>query len=130
MLTFVNETESDVLDAMESTTKTTDAIASINQGIGDGFVVDHPIPDSLGRSQQTTIVHESGVTYLVTRSNTEAGKRLNRYLHVEVLPSIRKTGKFSQEPSIREPKDPALAAIFRMLVAVDEVKQEVEMVKF
>ena len=52
----------DVLDAMESTTKVTDAISSVNQGIGDGFVVDYPIPDSLGRSQQATLVHEAGVS--------------------------------------------------------------------
>ena len=119
----------DVLDAMESTTRPSDAVESISQGLGGGVVIDYPIIDSLGRTQQATIVHESGVTYLISRSNTEAGRKLNKFLHFTVLPSIRKTGKFSQEPTIREPKDPALAAIFRMLLTVDEVKQKVETVE-
>jgi hypothetical protein len=33
------------------------------------------------------------------------------------------------EATLREPKDPALAAIFRMLLTVDEVKQKVEVVE-
>lgn len=33
------------------------------------------------------------------------------------------------EPTLREPKDPALVAIFRMLLTVDEVKQKVEVVE-
>ena len=33
------------------------------------------------------------------------------------------------EPTLREPKDPALAAIFRMLLTVDEVKQKVATVE-
>ena len=121
----------DVLEAMESTTRPSDAIESISQGLGGGVVIDYPIIDSLGRTQQATIVHESGVTYLISRSNTEAGRKLNRFLHFTVLPSIRKTGKFvaESEPTLREPKDPALAAIFRMLLTVDEVKQKVATVE-
>jgi len=47
-----------------------------------------------GGVQQVIIVAEPAATYLVARSNTERGRKLNRFIHVEVLPSIRKTGGF------------------------------------
>ncbi len=89
----------DLLEAMESKTTTTAAVESINQGLGDGFVNDIPIVDSLGREQQAIIVAESAATYLLSRSNTEKGRELNRFIHVEVLPSIRKTGSYSIPPT-------------------------------
>ena len=85
----------DLLDAMESTTKVTDAVESVKQGLGDGFASDVPILDSLGRKQTAIIVSEAAATYLLARSNTEKGRELNRFIHVEVLPSIRKTGSYS-----------------------------------
>lgn len=84
----------DLLDAMESTTKVTDAVESIKQGLGDGFVSDVPILDGLGRKQTAIIVSEPAATYLLSRSNTEKGRELNRFIHVEVLPGIRKTGSY------------------------------------
>lgn len=100
----------DLLEAMESKTTTTAAVESINQGLGDGFVNDIPIVDSLGREQQAIIVAESSATYLLSRSNTEKGRELNRFIHVEVIPSIRKTGSYSvpntpAAPSIRAERE-------------------------
>ncbi|MCK7581060.1 MAG: hypothetical protein MZV65_39650 [Chromatiales bacterium] len=34
------------------------------------------------------------MTFLVSRSNTETGRKLNRFIHTEVLPQIRKTGQY------------------------------------
>ena len=45
--------------------------------------------------QQTIIVSEPAATYLMARSNTEQGRKLNRFIHVEVLPQIRKTGQYA-----------------------------------
>jgi prophage antirepressor-like protein len=84
----------ELLDAMQSTTTTTAAVESINQGLGDGYVNDIPILDNLGREQQAIIVAESGATYLLSRSNTETGRRLNRFIHADVLPTLRKTGRY------------------------------------
>jgi prophage antirepressor-like protein len=88
----------DLLEAMESKTHTTDAVNSINQGLGGGYVVDFPIVDSLGRPQQAIVVAEPAATYLLARSNTERGRALNRFIHVEVLPQIRKTGEYLRQP--------------------------------
>lgn len=83
----------DVLSAMGSSTKLADAVSSVKQGLGQEWVGDLPLMTA-GGIQQTTIVAEAAVTYLLSRSNTEAGRKLNRHIHVEILPSIRKTGAY------------------------------------
>ena len=89
----------DILASMGTSRHTTQAVTAIEQGLGDGYINDVPIPDALGRSQHTTIVAEPAATFLVSRSNTEQGRRLNRFIHTEVLPSIRRTGAFSIDPA-------------------------------
>ena len=88
----------DVLEAMGTSTPTAVAISSVEQGLGNGFNVVIPITDSMGREQSAIIVAEAAVTYLLSRSNTEQGRKLNRFIHVEVLPAIRKTGTYAKEP--------------------------------
>lgn len=100
----------DVLSAMGSSTRPAIAKTSIEQGLGDGVYDEYPIKDSLGRSQNITIISESAVTFLVSRSNTETGKRLNRWIHGEVLPSIRKTGSYSLQAQLPNFNDPVEAA--------------------
>ena len=89
----------DTLDAMHTGTTVTQAVESIRKGLGDGYVTSIPIPDSMNRLQDTYIVNEPAVTFLVSRSNTEKGKELNRWLHNEVIPSIRKTGSYAMSAS-------------------------------
>jgi hypothetical protein len=60
----------DVLDGMNSSTKLSDAVESISQGLGDGMVADLPIKDRAGRTQTTIIISEPAATYLLSRSNT------------------------------------------------------------
>jgi hypothetical protein len=43
-------------------------------------------------------IAEAAVTYLVARSNTEIGRRLNRFIHTEVLPAIREKGFYQLKP--------------------------------
>jgi prophage antirepressor-like protein len=86
----------DVLDGMGSSTPVTKAMSSVKQGLGDGFTNGIPILDSLGRVQQVTVISEPAVTFLVSRSNTERGRKLNRWIHSEVLPQIRKTGQYGK----------------------------------
>lgn len=84
----------DLLNAYKSTTRPSDAKAAIEEILGDGVVIDSPISDSLGRLQNTQFVFESGLTFLVSRSRTEIGKKFAQWIHHEILPSIRKTGTF------------------------------------
>lgn len=85
----------DVLQAMDRKgTRSNEAKASIDDGLGDGYVKTVPL-QTAGGKQNTIIINEPAVTFLVSRSNTEAGKKLNRWIHAEVIPSIRKTGSYS-----------------------------------
>jgi len=53
-----------------------------------------------GYPNQVNIVSEPGLYSLIATSRKEAAKRFRRWVHHEVLPSIRKTGKYQfQEPS-------------------------------
>jgi len=110
-----------LLSMMGTSRTTAQAVSSINQHLGDGYTNDIPIPDALGRMQPTTIVAEPAATFLVSRSNTEVGRRLNRFIHTEVLPALRKQGRFETKPSptkrqrsahiAPEPSAPALDTI-------------------
>jgi prophage antirepressor-like protein len=91
----------DLLSAMKSSTTTTAAKLSVEQGLGDGLVFDLPL-QTAGGIQTVALVAEAGATFLVSRSNTEAGKKLNRFIHLEVLPQIRKTGQYSRKLSPAE----------------------------
>ncbi len=88
----------DVLKAMGSETKVTDAKTLLLDELGDGFVTNYPILDTIGRSQMSAFIRESGLTFLLSRSRTEIGKQLNRLIHTEILPSLRKTGKYQITP--------------------------------
>ena len=92
----------DVLEAQGSKTTTTNAISAIEQGLGDGYVVGIPIKDSLGRDQEAKFISEPAVTFLVARSNTDRGRRCNRWIHTEILPTIRKHGGYLTPQKIEE----------------------------
>ena len=84
----------DVLGAMGTSTRPADAKESVIQVFGRGVVDDIPL-QTAGGTQQTAIVSEAGTTYLISRGNTETSQKLNRFIHAEVLPSLRKTGGYS-----------------------------------
>lgn len=97
----------------------------MKQGLGDGYINDVPIPDTLGRPQSTTIIAEAGATFLVARSNTDQGRRLNRFIHTEVLPAIRKTGGFQAAPAAAAPtKTLDLARYVELLEAENALLRE------
>ena len=50
--------------------------------------------DSLGRLQDMRIVNESGMYQLIFQSRKPEAKKFTRWVTKEVLPSIRKTGKY------------------------------------
>lgn len=87
---------------MDSLTTVAAASKQIIEGLGDEVVNNHPIVDNLGREQNAVFVFEEGVTFLLSRSRTKLGKQLNRWIHLEVLPSIRKTGSYSREKQSNE----------------------------
>lgn len=52
------------------------------------------ITDSMGRTQTVNCVNESGLYALIFGSKLESAKRFKRWVTSEVLPAIRKTGRY------------------------------------
>lgn len=89
--------------------------------LDDAMIRNHPILDSLGRTQNATIVSEAGMYEVVIRSDKPEAVAFRRWITSEVLPSIRKTGSYGQPP----PTGPELLAhaileANKMLEAKDE----------
>lgn len=55
--------------------------------------------DTLGGIQDVTIVSEAGVYRLVFKSRKPIAERFKRWLAHDVIPSIRRTGTYTVEPS-------------------------------
>ncbi|MFW6296339.1 MAG: Bro-N domain-containing protein [Halothece sp.] len=85
----------DVLKAMNSTTKVTDLKSMIEEDLGDEFVTNKEVSDNYGRMNKMLCLSEPAVILFLCRYRTELGKAMNRWIHSEVLPSIRKTGSYS-----------------------------------
>ena len=85
----------DVLKATDSTTTVTALKRMISEDLGDEFVSNQVIIDTMKRKQKMLCLSEAALTFFVARSRTELGKQMNRWIHSEVLPSIRKTGSYS-----------------------------------
>lgn len=62
-----------------------------------------PIQDSIGRSQMTPIINESGLYSLILKSNLDTAKRFKRWVTSEVLPSIRKRGLYATDELLGNP---------------------------
>ena len=66
--------------------------------------------DSLGRTQQTTVVSESGMYEVVIRSDKPEAVTFRRWITGTVLPEIRKTGGYNAAPAIPQTYAEALRA--------------------
>lgn len=60
-----------------------------------GVVKYHPIPDALGRSQDTRVLSEPDVLRLIVGSTLPAADRFERWVFEDVLPAIRRTGSYA-----------------------------------
>lgn len=64
--------------------------------------------DTPGGTQELTVINESGLYSLVLSSRKEQAREFKRWVTREVLPTIRKTGRFVHQPEPAPP--PALPA--------------------
>ena len=55
------------------------------------------IADAIGRQQQTTIITEPGLYAVILQSRKPIARRFDRWLRHVVLPSIRKTGRYTTQ---------------------------------
>lgn len=62
-----------------------------------------PIIDRLGRAQNMRVIHEPDVYRLIFGSNLPEATSFQNWVFEEVLPSIRKTGRYGSAPSTLTP---------------------------
>ena len=58
--------------------------------------------DTSGGTQEMTIINESGLYSLILSSKLPSAKEFKHWITSEVLPQIRKTGKYAPKPLSRE----------------------------
>ena len=63
-------------------------------------LIKQEITDKLGRAQTVNCVNESGLYALIFGSKLESAKRFKRWVTSEVLPAIRKTGRYEAQETI------------------------------
>ncbi len=80
--------------------------------------------DRLGRTQNSTIINESGLYTVILRSDKPQAKPFRKWVTSEVLPAIRRHGMYATDELLRNP-DLAIAA-FTELKAEQERRKALE----
>lgn len=85
--------------------------SKVSQRLDDDVLSKYPTIDSLGRSQQANFVNEDGLYDVILDSRKPEAKAFRKWVTSEVLPSIRKTGKYSVAalPDFTNPAEAARA---------------------
>ena len=71
---------------------------AIRKHVFDDDVAKRDAMDSLGRQKEMSWVNESGMYALIFGSKLDTAKEFKRWVTKEVLPQIRKTGKYESKP--------------------------------
>lgn len=73
---------------------------AVSQHVDSEDLIKQEITDKLGRAQTINCVNESGLYALIFGSKLESAKRFKRWVTSEVLPAIRKTGRYEAQETI------------------------------
>jgi len=68
--------------------------SAVARRLEDGVISNHPIIDSLGRTQNANFVNEDGLYDVILDSRKPEAKKFRKWITSEVLPSIRKHGAY------------------------------------
>ena len=78
------------------------------------------VTDSMGRTQQMTIINESGLYSLILSSKLPSAKEFKHWVTAEVLPSIRKNGAYIRNQENMTPAE----IVARGLIAAQKIIEE------
>lgn len=101
--------------------------SAISRRLEDGVISKHPIEDSFGREQVTNFVNETGLYDTIFESRKEEARSFRRWVTSEVIPSIRKTGKYELNPYSDTPSYMIEDPILRAQRWIEEKKREIEL---
>lgn len=118
---FVLKDVCDVLDIEQ--------VAGIKRRLSDDVISNHPIPDSLGRQQDTTIINEDGLYDVILESRKPEAKTFRKWITGEVIPSIRKHGGYLTPEALEKTmQDPDfLIGILNGLKSEQESRKRLEL---
>ncbi len=85
-----------------------------------------PIQGPLGGTQQMTIINESGMYALIFGSKLPSARRFKHWVTSEVLPTIRKTGRYS--PNTYRIQDAPLSEVTALLHEASSFLREMDKV--
>ena len=95
-----------------------DAVAALDSDEKDGV----GIPVANGREQKTTVVSESGLYALIFKSRKPQAKAFRKWVTSEVLPQIRKTGKYE----VQKTPQTYIEALEALVIAEKEKQKLIE----
>lgn len=101
--------------------------SKVPQRLEDGVLSKYAIPDSIGRLQIMNFVNETGLYDTIFESRKEEARSFRRWVTSEVIPSIRKTGKYELNPSSDTPSYMIEDPILRAQRWIEEKKREIEL---
>lgn len=108
----------DVCDVLGLTTP-----ARVAERLDGDEVSQTHLTDSLGRTQPTTIINESGLYNVILRSDKPEAKPFRKWVTAEVLPSIRKHGAYMTENTLENMIASPEFGI-KLLTALQEEKEQ------
>lgn len=80
--------------------------------------------DSLGRKQEMTIISESGLYSVILRSDKPEAKPFRKWVTSEVLPSIRKTGKYVADSANEISNDSTISMLLDEIIKLKNNERE------
>ena len=87
---------SDICRALGLTTPS--AVANAIKAEFEGYELNSYPLQTAGGTQNFTMITEAQLYFILMRSNKAEAKEFRKWVNTEVLPSIRKTGAYSQKP--------------------------------
>lgn len=73
----------------------------INRHVDEDDTLKHGLVDSMGRTQETILINESGLYSLILSSKLPKAKQFKRWVTSEVLPAIREHGAYVPKGELR-----------------------------
>lgn len=105
---------------------------ALQRHVDEDDSVKYGLTDSLGRTQQTIIINESGLYALILSSKLPQAKQFTHWLTSEVLPSIRKHGLYATDTVLKSLLDDPEKAIelFHTIKVEREEKEQEDVLSF
>ena len=103
--------------------------SKVVQRLSDDVLLKYPVPDALGRIQQTNFVNEDGLYDVILDSRKPEAKAFRKWITSEVLPTIRKTGGYIRMEEGDTDADIMAKALMIAQRTIDSKTQRIQMLE-